>query len=30
LAVSNNIRRAAGLYQHINLTHKPVNNTIFR
>jgi len=27
-AVRNNFRRAAGLYQHINPTHKPVNNTI--
>jgi len=28
LAVSNNIRRAAGLDQEINFTHKPLNNTI--
>jgi hypothetical protein len=28
LAMGNNIRRASSLYQHINLTHKPENNTI--
>jgi hypothetical protein len=30
LAVGNNIYRATGLYQHIILTHKPVNNTIIQ